>query len=274
MGKFWTFDRTLNTAGIGAGIVLGLIGTGFTVAAYYRDQPPSSATTAPAGEAVVAPWWALTLLGLGLALLLAILVRALLTARKARDAPDEGDVLSSYAVPLSVLNPLTADQIAFRTALKQFSLRNVPLLNNLSARVLRELADKEKQVNAGTPESLTIHMFMHFALNDLGAAKVAELAGASLDSMIVVALQQELNKFFNEYSWRQRAIGNMNAIAKLDLSTMVSAQAWFEADRESVSDLQKLKIWPEAHKALTKISESEMATGPDRLWASETRVNY
>jgi hypothetical protein len=173
--------------------------------------------------------------------------------------------------------PLTVDQREFRIALKQFSLTCVPDLADRVARILIELKSKEKEVSAGSPSSVALHFFIHFALGSSGlnmqsVSIVKGLAEVDVEAIDVKPLQIALQGFFNEYGWHQSAIANMNAIVKIDLLTLESVRQWLNADNNCRIKLQELKIWPEASEIKT-IPENKMAS-VGRLWATPIEVNY
>ena len=107
-----------------------------------------------------------------------------------------------------------------------------------------------------------------------GVQKIEGLAQPPLDVFNVEELQNELQRFFSDYGWRQSAIADLNDVVKADLSTWEAMVRWLSIDSECRSELQKLKIWPEATKVLKGIDEASMASGMQRLWATPIKVNY
>lgn len=177
------------------------------------------------------------------------------------------------AAPPTVV--LTSDQRQFRIELKQFALTCVPNLTNAQAKVFSELKAHEKEMSKGSPQSVALHFFIHFATGSFNRPEmISKLARVDIDSLDVNALQDQISYFFGEYVWMQGAVADLNDIVKDDLSSMESMKQWLSVDNQCQTELQKLKIWSEANERLRSIQENQMASGQSRLWAHPVKVNY
>jgi hypothetical protein len=178
--------------------------------------------------------------------------------------------------PPIALKPLTEDQRQFRVGLKQFSLTCVPRLANAMGAVFRQMTDREMQIAKGSPTSIALHFYIHAATSAdfLGISNIRELAEAKIENMDVTALQRLLVIFFDQYAWQQKGIGNMEAIVMSDIVSQPEMKAWLKIDEECRSELNRLKIWPEADKGFRAIRETEMASGGSNLWLGQYPVNY
>lgn len=170
---------------------------------------------------------------------------------------------------------LSIDQRQFRVGLKQFSLTCVPNLANAQGRVFSQLKAKEAELSKGSPYSVALYFFIHSGMSSFDSVeRVKTLAERDIETINIDELQMAIRSFFSEYGWRQSAIANLNEIVKSEWTSSEAGQRWFAIDNECRVELQKLKIWPEAEKILRRIDENDMATGGNRLWEKQLKVNY
>lgn len=168
---------------------------------------------------------------------------------------------------------LTDDQRAFRAGLKQFALSTSPQLFTAAHLTLGQLIQHERAKAKGSAESVALAFFMHFAGDLVKHEQAEKFAKVDLALMDVDALQSALTISYNGYGWVQRAVGTINAIVGADLSSFPNFTRWLELDKEAYSELRKLKVWPEATKALTAL-EQDFATYGSNYWAEPHKINY
>ena len=199
---------------------------------------------------------------------------AIIVARDRAPIGDETETRTSKTVKAPQPILLTEDQKQFRVSLKHFSLATLPKLAQAQMEVLWELKRKEVEISRGSANSIALHFFMHFYIGTYASSETIKAqATVDIEKMDVVALQRSIHQYFREYDFTQSAIGNMNAITKLDLMTVASAQKWFAIDAECRNELQKLQIWGEAD-LIKHISHEDVATGRARLWGEQYLINY
>lgn len=199
---------------------------------------------------------------------------AIIVARDRAPIGDETETRTSKTVRASQPIALTEDQKQFRVSLKHFSLATLPKLAQAQMVVLAELKKKEIEISRGSASSIALHFFMQFYMGNYPSSeKIKAQATVDIEKMDVVALQRSIHLYFTEYDWTQSAIGNLNAITKLDLMALESAQKWFAIDAECRQELQRLQVWGEAD-LIKHISNEDVATGRTRIWGEQKLINY
>ena len=132
----------------------------------------------------------------------------------------------------------------------------MPKLAQAQAVVLGDLKRKEIEISQGSESSIALHFFIHFYIGNYpNSEKIKAQAMVDIEELNVAVLQRSIHQFFNDYDWSQSAIANLNAITKVDLTTLDSGKRWFAIDAECRQELRKLKIWREAEDFLKSISE-------------------
>lgn len=168
---------------------------------------------------------------------------------------------------------MTHDQRAFRLALKQFSLTFPEKLERDSSRVRAVLIQRIKSIG-DKDYSYALHHAMHFAWSagSTPLRDINRLADGDSEHLDIEALQDCVVTYFHEYQWMQKSIANLNVLAKISLEDRDEVVRWLDTDRACWSELEKLRIFPEAGK-LRQIGEHLMAF-PGENWSKPFRVNF
>lgn len=170
---------------------------------------------------------------------------------------------------------LTHDQVAFRTALKQFALTQPRKLHDAIMRVENVLLTSIKSI--GEQDFwYALHHAHHFAFSagSQHLLKIVDAASLDILSMNIETIQDEIIMFLNDYLWTMKYLANLNMIAKVDLEEKPEIDNCLAADRDFVYELDRLKVWPEISDRVRSQGTGSLMAANHSNWTTPIKVNW